>query len=381
MRIGIVAGETSGDILAAGLIKAIKQRHPEAVFEGIAGPLMIEQGARALYDMERLSVMGIIEVLGRYRELLGIRQQLARYFTDNPPDLFIGVDAPDFNLGLEKRLKQHSIPTVHYVSPSVWAWRQKRVLKIAESVDLILTLFPFEAQFYQQHQVPVRFVGHTLADQIPLNVDVCGAREALGLPTQGRIMALLPGSRGSEVSRLAALFIETAKLCLAQYPDLQFVVPLVNDSTKALFQTALDEHGRDLPVTLVDGRSREVMAAADLVLLASGTATLEALLLKKPMVVAYKLNWLTAFLARRLLKVKSVSLPNNLAGRVVVQEYLQEHASPENIAPALLRYLDHPEQAETLSQVFDNIHRQLRQGADQQAAQAVLELIDQCKIR
>ncbi|MCF6217887.1 MAG: lipid-A-disaccharide synthase [Gammaproteobacteria bacterium] len=376
MRIGIVAGEASGDILAAGLIQAIKQRYPQAQFEGIAGPLMIEQGCEALCDMERLSVMGIVEVLGRYRELLGIRNRVAEHFIDNPPDLFVGVDAPDFNLGLEKRLKQQGIPTAHYVSPSIWAWRQGRVKKIAQSVDMMLTLFPFEAKFYQQHRVPVTFVGHTLADRIPMIPDVVAARRALSLPENRRIVALLPGSRGSEVSRLAEPFIGTAQQCLSAEPDLHFVVPLVNQSTRALFESALAQHAADLPITLIDGHSREVMAAADVVLLASGTATLEALLLKKPMVVAYKVNWLTAFLARRLLQVESVSLPNNLAGRKVVEEYLQERAVAELLAPAVLQYLQNPHQSEAITHIFEDIHRELRNGADNRAAEALLEMID-----
>ncbi len=376
MRIGIVAGEASGDILAAGLIQAIKKQYPDAQFEGIAGPLMIEQGCVALFDMERLSVMGIIEVLGRYRELLGIRRRVAQHFIDNPPDLFVGVDAPDFNLGLEKRLKEQGIPTLHYVSPSVWAWRQGRVKKIAESVDRILTLFPFEAKFYQQHNVPVTFVGHTLADQIPMVPDVPAARRALSLPESKRIVALLPGSRCSEVSRLAEPFIRTAQQCLAEAVDLHFVTPLINQHTRTQFETILSQCAPDLPITIVDGRSREVMAAADVVLLASGTATLEALLLKKPMVIAYKVNWLTAFLARRLLKVESISLPNNLAGRKVVEEYLQQRAVPELLAPAVLQYLQHPHQTEAVTHIFEDIHRELRKGADSKAAEVVLEMIN-----
>ncbi len=376
MRIGIVAGEASGDILAAGLIQAIKQRYPQAQFEGIAGPLMIEQGCEALYDMERLSVMGIVEVLGRYRELLGIRNRVAKHFIDNPPDLFVGIDAPDFNLGLEKRLKQQGIPTAHYVSPSIWAWRQGRVKKIAQSVDMMLTLFPFEAKFYQQHQVPVTFVGHTLADRIPMIPNVAAARRALSLPDNKRIVALLPGSRGSEVSRLAEPFIRTAQRCLSAEPGLHFVVPLINQSTRALFESTLAQCAAELPVTIIDGRSREVMTAADVVLLASGTATLEALLLKKPMVVAYKVNWLTAFLARRLLQVESVSLPNNLAGRKVVEEYLQERAIPELLAPAVLQYLQNPHQSEAVIHIFEDIHRELRNGADSKAAEALLEMMD-----
>lgn len=376
MRIGIVAGEASGDILAAGLIKAIKKIHPDAQFEGIAGPLMVEHGCQVLHDMERLSVMGIVEVLGRYRELVGIRNHVAQHFIDNPPDVFVGVDAPDFNLGLEKRLKEHGIPTVHYVSPSVWAWRQGRVKKIASSVDKILTLFPFEAKFYENHDVPVTFIGHTLADMIPMTPDVNAARQALALPTDKRIVALLPGSRESEVTRLSATFIETAQRCLAKQPDLHFVTPLINSHTRQIFEKILSSHAPDLPITIIDGRSREVMCAADVILLASGTATLEALLLKKPMVVSYKVNWLTAFIARRLLKVDSVSLPNNLAGRKVVEELLQERAQPELLAPALLQYLENPHQAEALVHIFDDIHLKLRKGADEQAAKAVLEMIN-----
>jgi len=379
LRFGIVAGEASGDLLGAGLIAAIKQRYPEAVFEGIAGPQMIAAGADSLFPMDRLSVMGIVEVLGRYRELLGIRRQLAIYFKQNPPDAFIGIDAPDFTLGLEKQLRIAGIKTVHYVSPSVWAWRQGRVKKIAASTDLMLTLFPFEARFYQQYQVPVHFVGHPLADTVPLAVDKQAARQQLNLPTDTEILALLPGSRSNELHYLAQPFIETACWLQARRPGLGFVVPLANPERRIQFEQAMTEikaQGRELPrLTLVDGQSREVMAAADVVLLASGTAALEAMLLKRPMVVAYKLAPLTYWLARRLVKVENVSLPNLLANETLVPELIQHEATPENLGQKVLAYFENPAIMDDLNQRFTDIHRTLRQGASQQAADAILQKI------
>lgn len=375
MRFGIVAGEASGDLLAAGLITAIKQRYPDAEFEGIAGPGMIAAGARSLFPMDRLSVMGITEVLGRYRELLGIRRQLVKHFRNNPPDAFIGVDAPDFNLGLEQRLRSAGIKTVHYVSPSVWAWRQHRVKKIARATDLMLSLFPFEKDFYQAHQVPVAFVGHPLADMIPLHSDQAAARQALSLSEQGEVLALLPGSRSNELHYLAGPFIETARWLQARRPDLHFVVPLVNAQRRTQFEQALANIGDAPPITLVDGQSREVMAAADVVLLASGTAALEAMLLKRPMVVAYKLSPITHWLASRMLKVNNVSLPNLLAGETLVPECLQHEATPEKLGKAVLSYFEQTEIAARLQQRFEDIHQSLRQGANQRAADAVLQLV------
>lgn len=374
MRFGIVAGEASGDLLGAGLIAAIKQRHPDAVFEGIAGPQMIAAGAESLFPMERLSVMGIVEVLGRYRELLGIRRQLAAHFRANPPDAFIGIDAPDFNLGLERQLREAGIKTVHYVSPSVWAWRQRRVKKIARSTDLMLTLFPFEASFYEQHHVPVRFVGHHLADTIPLDVDRAGARRALDLPASGEILALLPGSRSNELHYLAATFIDTARWLRARRPGLTLVVPLVNPQRRAQFEALLAEQADPPPLILVDGHSREVMAAADVVLLASGTAALEAMLLKRPMVVAYRLAAFTYWLAKRLVKVDKVSLPNLLADEHLVPELIQHEATPGNLGTAVLNYLENPEAAAAINARFDQIHRDLRRNASDQAADAILQL-------
>jgi len=381
LRFGMVAGEASGDLLGAGLVSAIKQQYPDAVFEGIAGPQMIAAGANSLFPMDRLSVMGIVEVLGRYRELLGIRRQLATHFKQNPPDAFIGIDAPDFTLGLEKQLRIVGIKTVHYVSPSVWAWRQRRVKKIAASTDLMLTLFPFEASFYQKHQVPVRFVGHPLADMIPLVADKQAARQTLELPADTEVLAVLPGSRSNELHYLAQPFIETACWLQSRRPALEFVVPLANSERRIQFEQAMAQvkaQGGELPrLTLVDGQSREVMAAADVVLLASGTAALEAMLLKRPMVVAYKLAPLTYWLAKRLVKVENVSLPNLLANETLVPELIQHEATPENLGQKVLAYFENSSIMDDLNQRFTDIHQTLRQDASQQAADAILQQIAQ----
>jgi lipid-A-disaccharide synthase len=378
LRFGIVAGEASGDLLGAGLIAAIKHRYPDASFEGIAGPQMIAAGASSLFPMDRLSVMGIVEVLGRYRELVGIRRKLAAHFRENPPDVFIGIDAPDFTLGLEKQLRTAGIKTVHYVSPSVWAWRQRRVKKIAASTDLMLTLFPFEESFYQQHQVPVQFVGHPLADTIPLSVDKTAERRALNLPENAEILALLPGSRSNELHYLAQPFIEAACWLHERRPAVKFVVPMANAERRAQFEHALfavAATGKAVPeIKLNDGQSREVMAAADVVLLASGTAALEAMLLKRPMVVAYKLAPLTYWLAKRLVKVENVSLPNLLANESLVPEYIQHEATAEQLGKTVLGYFEDAAMSENMSQRFTDIHYSLRQNASETAADAVLSL-------
>ena len=375
MRIGIVAGEASGDLLAADLMQAIRVRVPDVQFQGVAGPLMQAAGCQVLYPAEKLAVMGLVEVLGHLPELLRIRRALRRHFLANPPDLFIGVDAPDFNLALERRLKGAGIPTVHYVSPSVWAWRQYRVRKIARSIDLMLTLFPFEADFYRAHQVPVRFVGHPLADQIPDRCQRRAVRLALKLPERGRILALLPGSRRSEVSRLAEPFLRTALWLRRQLPDLQFIAPLATPATREQFEAVRRQVAPDLPVALLEGQSREAMCAADAVLLASGTAALECMLLKRPMVVAYRLAPLSYWLARRLLTVDRYSLPNHLAGRALVPEVIQDDISPERLGEPLLDYLRDPESSRDLVAVFGELHQQLRKDASSSAAEAVLELV------
>lgn len=377
MRIGIVAGEASGDLLAAGLMDALRLRHPQVRFEGIAGPRMRAAGCKALFDSEKLAVMGLVEVLGHLPELLSIRHRLRRHFLADPPDLFIGVDAPDFNLRLERQLRAAGIPTVHYVSPSVWAWRQGRVRHIGRSVDRMLTLFPFEAGFYEQHGVDARFVGHPLADSIALEVDCEAARRALGLPEAGPVIALLPGSRMGEVRRLAAPFLHAALRCAAARPELRFVAPMAGPAVRSLFERTAAQVAPRLNLTVVDGDAHQAMAAADVVLLASGTAALEALLLKRPMVVAYKLAPLSYALMRglRILRVPYYSLPNWLCGEAVVPELMQHAATPQALATALLQWLEQPQRVQALSQRFEQVHRQLRRGASAAAAEAVLELL------
>jgi lipid-A-disaccharide synthase len=375
LRIGIVAGETSGDLLAADLMQAIRARVPEVQFEGVAGPLMQAAGCRVLFPAEKLAVMGFVEVLGHLPELLRMRRTLRRHFLADPPDLFIGVDAPDFNLALERTLKDAGIPTVHYVSPSVWAWRQHRLKGIGRSVNLMLTLFPFEADLYHARQIPVRFVGHPLADRIPDHCQRRAVRLALKLPEHGRILALLPGSRRSEVSRLAEPFLGAALWLRTQLPDLQFIAPLATAATRQQFEAIRRRVAPDLPVIMVEGQSREAMCAADVVLLASGTAALECLLLKRPMVVAYRLSPLSYWLARRMLTVTHYSLPNNLAGRPLVPEITQDDVTPERLGEELLQYLRDPAANRELIETFSDIHHQLRRDASRSAAEAVLELV------
>ncbi|WP_166360176.1 lipid-A-disaccharide synthase [Pseudomonas akapageensis] len=367
--VALVAGEASGDILGAGLMRALKERHPDIEFIGVGGPLMQAQGLTSYFPMERLAVMGLVEVLGRLRELLKRRKLLVQTLIERKPDVFIGIDAPDFTLNIELQLRRAGIKTVHYVSPSVWAWRQKRVLKIREGCDLMLTLFPFEARFYEEKGVPVRFVGHPLADTIPLDADRSAARAELNLP-EGPLVALMPGSRGGEVGRLGALFLDTAERLRAMVPGVRFVVPCANTERRAQLEQMLA--GRDLPLTLLDGRSHQALAACDAVLIASGTATLEALLYKRPMVVAYRLAPLTYWILKRLVKSPYVSLPNLLAQRLLVPELLQEAATPDALARTLAPLIRAGvEQTEG----FDQIHRTLRRDASNQAAEAVLALL------
>jgi lipid-A-disaccharide synthase len=369
LRIALVAGEASGDILGSGLMRAIRTRHPDAQFIGVGGPLMEAEGMRSYFPMERLSVMGLVEVLGRLKELLARRKLLIQTLIDEKPDVFIGIDAPDFTLNIELKLRQAGIKTVHYVSPSVWAWRQKRVLKIREGCDLMLTLLPFEARFYEEKGVPVRFVGHPLADTIPLDADRDAARAELGLGN-GPVVALMPGSRGGEVGRLGALFFDTAERLLAQRPNIRFVLPCASPQRRAQLEVLLQ--GRDLPLTLLDGRSHVALAACDAVLIASGTATLEALLYKRPMVVAYRLAPLTYWILKRMVKSPYVSLPNLLAQRLLVPELLQDAATAEALAQTLLPLLDNGAEQ---TAGFDALHRTLRRDASNQAADAVLNLI------
>lgn len=377
LRIALVAGEASGDTLGAGLMRALKQHYPDAQFIGIGGPRMIAEGMHSRVPMERLSVMGLVEVLGRLRELLRIRKDLVDWLKEQQPDVFIGIDAPDFALGVELRLREAGIPTVHYVSPSVWAWREKRVLGIRKSTDLMLTLFPFEEEVYQRHGVAVRCVGHTLADQIPLQPDRALARNTLGLDEDMRVVALMPGSRNGELRKLGLLFLQTAAWCLERQPQLRFIMPCASPERKSQMQNIIAESGLDLPLTLLDGQAHEVLAACDAVLIASGTATLEAMLFKRPMVVAYRMAGLTFRILKRLVRVGHVSLPNLLAKREVVPEFLQDDATPEAMGAALLERLGPtPERKETQAE-FMTLHQMLRRDADHSAADAVIELLKQ----
>ncbi|HIH0758942.1 TPA: lipid-A-disaccharide synthase [Vibrio cholerae] len=373
LRIGIVVGELSGDTLGEGFIKAIRARYPDAEFVGIGGPKMNALGCQSLFDMEELAVMGLVEVLGRLPRLLKVKAELVKYFTANPPDVFVGIDAPDFNLRLELSLKQAGIKTVHYVSPSVWAWRQNRIHGIAAATHLVLAFLPFEKTFYDKFNVPCEFIGHTLADSIPLASDKLAARQLLGLDEQRRWLAVLPGSRGSEMKMLAEPFIATCQKLQARYPDLGFVVALVNAKRRAQFEQAWQQVAPELNFVLVDDTARNVITAADAVMLASGTVALECMLLKRPMVVGYRVNAFTAFLAKRLLKTPYVSLPNILAGEELVKELLQDHCTVDNLYHEVSRLLESDNQA--LMDKFTEMHQWIRKDADQQAAQAVLHLI------
>ncbi len=375
VTIAIIAGEASGDILGAGLIRSLRKRYPKARFVGIGGDEMIAEGFHSLVPLERLSVMGLVEVLGRIRELFSIRARLLEYFFTTPPDVVIGIDSPDFTLAIERRCREAGIPSVHYVSPSVWAWRQKRIFKIAKSVDLMLTLFPFEARFYEEHNVPVAFVGHPLADRIPMQPDTGAARKALGLNPDQPVLAVLPGSRGGEVERLGTLFLEASRWLQERRPDIQLVIPCVNRDREKQVEGLVEALEVKLPVTLVRGRSREVMAASDVVLLASGTATLEAMLLKRPMVVGYRLSNLSYKLLSRLVKVPWVALPNLLAQKGLVPELLQDDATPEALGAAVLERMENTEEREQLQQAFTELHESLRQNADERAATAISELM------
>jgi len=374
MRIGIIAGESSGDLLGAGLLRALSALSPELESEGIAGPAMIEQGCTALFPAEKLSIIGLVDALKHYRELRGIRDQLRDRFIADPPDVVIGIDAPDFNLTLLEQLREAGIPTIQYVSPQVWAWRQYRVRKIARAVDCVLALFPFEADFYHEHNVPVQFVGHPFADQIPLETDKHVMRTRLELPVDATIIALLPGSRKSEARYLARTFLETAQYCHEKCPDLHFVIPFANESVREVFTEFGGQVAENLRVTFVNGQARDVMGAADAILMASGTATLEAMLIKRPMVVTYRLSWLNYFIIKLWVNVKNYSLPNLLAGETLVPEYVQHAAKPAVMGDKLLSYLEDSDEANRVIKRFTQIHEQLRQDTDRQAAETVVRI-------
>ena len=377
LRIGLAAGELSGDHLAAAVIEAIRAERPNVEFEGVAGPAMRAAGCEALARTEQLSVMGFIEVLGRLPTLLAIRRQLKKHFLLDPPDLFVGVDAPDFNLSLEKAFHVKGIPTVHLASPSVWAWRAYRVRKIRAATDLMLTLFPFEKSFYEREGVPVRYIGHPLADEIADEPDSNAVRRQLDLDPGGTVIALLPGSRRGEIKRLLPLFLRTAVACHRRMQSIQFVIPVATPALQPLCRSWLERSEfRDLPVRLLSSQARDAMQAADAVLLASGTAALECLLLKRPMVVAYRIHPLSYMLVRRLLRVSWVSLPNHLLDRAQVPEYLQERAKPAALADKVLELVQNPESAARQVAPFAAVHERLRCGAAKRAAREILQRVE-----
>lgn len=378
MRMAIVAGEPSGDLLGADLIRALKSRRPDLSFVGIGGPAMQAEGLESLFPMEALSVMGLVEVVQELPRLLKIRHELSRRFLAERPTCFIGIDSPDFNLGLARRLRAGGIPTVHYVSPSVWAWRQGRIKGIAESVELMLTLFPFEVDFYREHGVHAVHVGHPAADRLPLEVDPGECRRRLGVTGEAPVVALLPGSRRGELARLGGVFAEAAAAVRRQIPECRFLAPMVNTERREQFLAQLTAADVAEAVTLIDGQADLAMAASDCVLLASGTATLEAMLLKRPMVVGYKVAPLTAALVRalRLVKIRRFALPNLLAGEELVPEYIQEQAEPGALAAAVVALLEDAPRRERLSARFRQMHESLRRGASARAAEAILECLD-----
>ncbi len=378
--IAIIAGEVSGDILGAGLIHALKARYPHAKFIGIGGERMIAEGFETLFDMEELSVMGLVEVLKHLPRLLNIRRSIIEQLSALKPDVFIGIDAPDFNLNVELKLKQQGIKTIHYVSPSVWAWRQKRVYKIAAATNLVLAFLPFEKAFYDRFNVPCRFIGHTMADAIPLKPNRDEACQLLNLDPAQRYVAMLVGSRGSEVEFLSEPFLQTAQLLHQRYPDVKFLVPLINQKRRQQFEQIKQRVAPELDMVLLDGNARAAMIAAEATLLASGTAALEAMLCKSPMVVGYRMKPFTYFLAKRLVKTKYISLPNLLADEMLVPELIQEDCHPTKLAEKLSLYLSEDKSAvqnrHILLQRFAELHQRIQCNADQQAAQAVIDLLE-----
>jgi lipid-A-disaccharide synthase len=373
-RIAMVAGEASGDLLASHLIRALRQRVPDAEFYGIGGPNMALEGFRALWSCERLAVHGYVDALKRYRELSAMRKALLKRILTDRPDAFIGVDAPDFNLWLERRVRAAGMPAIHFVSPSIWAWRRGRIADIAASVSHMLCLFPFEQPLYEQAGIAASYVGHPLADTLPLEPDRAAARERLQLPADATVVAMLPGSRDSEVRNLATTYLDTASLLAERHPDIRFVVPLATRETRRLFEAALQQRadGARLPLRILFGHAVEAMTAADVVLVASGTASLEAALLKRPMVISYRIgNWQYRLL-KRMAYLPWVGLPNILCNETVVPELLQDDARPEALADAIDGWLADAGARAALARRFTALHLSLRQNTSQKAADAII---------
>lgn len=376
LKVAMVAGEASADVLGAHLIEALLAKNPATQFAGIGGPRMVARGLRSIVSQEKLAVCGYIEVIKHLPGLLRIRRQLCDSLLADKPDIYIGIDAPDFNLGLEATLKRAGVPTVHYVSPSVWAWRPQRIEKMIRSVDHMLCLFPMEPPLYAKAGIPASYVGHPLASEIPLVIDKAAIREQLGLPDETPVFALLPGSRQSELAYMGPLLIETAKCLLEHFPKAQFLVPLATRITMDQFDSLLTEHRAwELPIRKLFGHAQLAMAASDVVLVTSGTATLEVALTKRPMVISYKLAPLTYYLVKRQLRLPFVGLPNILVGESVVPELLQHHATPDNLVREADRlYHDKAYQA-TLTTVFTALHKELRLNTSELAAETVFSLL------
>ncbi len=376
MKVGLVAGEASGDLLGAGLIKALQERSPQAVFEGVAGPAMAAAGCDRWADAESLAVMGLVEPLRQIPRLLRLRRSLIKRWRASPPDVFVGIDAPDFNLGLETALRNSGIPTVHYVSPSIWAWRPGRIEKVRKAADCVLCILPFEKKLYDEHGVPAVFVGHPKADSLSADFDAMAIRRSLALSESGSLVAVLPGSRDSEVSRLGPIFAATAAILAQARPDLRFVVPIASPILAPSISAHLQDAGITDRFTLLDGASEQAMAAADVVLLASGTAALESALLGKPTVAAYRVAAMTFAILKifRLVKLQYVTLPNLLTETPLVPEFIQDDATPDALADAVSSLLDDPQRCAGIRRRFATLRTELTLNADQRAADAVINI-------
>ncbi|MDI3454412.1 lipid-A-disaccharide synthase [Acinetobacter oleivorans] len=385
LKIGIVVGEVSGDTLGVKLMRSFREQGIDAEFEGIGGPQMIAEGFNSYYPMETLSVMGIVEVLKDLKKLFAVRDGLINQWTQNPVDIFIGIDAPDFNLRLSKSIKEKNLPikTVQYVSPSVWAWRQGRVHGIKQSIDLVLCLFPFEKVFYERYEVPAAFVGHPLAKQLPLENPIQIAKQQLGLNENQKHIALLPGSRKGEVERLLPMLLGTANILHKKYPDIQFLIPAINDARKQQIEQGVEQLAPNLKTVIhilenTDSESkvgRMVMNASDIIALASGTATLEAMLMHRPMVTFYKLHWLTYIIAKLLVKIPYYSLPNIIAGKKVIEELIQADATPEHLASEIEKLMN-VETAQIQVMQHLTMHKQLISGNTEDPVQAILQCLN-----
>jgi len=372
-RIALVAGEASGDLIGGRVIAAIRRRLPDASFVGVGGPRMVAAGLDSWFPQEKLAVHGLVEVLAHLRELLAIRRKLVQRLLDVRPTIFLGIDSPDFNLAIERTLRRKGVTTAHMVSPTVWAWRAGRIRTIRAAVDHMLVLFPFEEAIYRAAGIPATYIGHPLADEIPAEMDQASAREDLRLPQNVPVVAVLPGSRRSEIERMAPPFIRAARQILERVPEVRFLVPLATRATRELFEGILyDEHASDLPMSLMFGHSQEALAASDVVLAKSGTVTLEAALVGRPMVIAYRVAPLSYAIGRRLIGLKHMGLPNILAGESVVPEFVQDDATPDNLAQALVNLLlDEPVRA-AMQERFARLHGELRRDAAETAARALM---------